>query len=257
MTNGKENLPPIVRLKYKKGDLVIKEGDYGISIYKILKGSVQITGESKGEEVVLAILGRGEIIGEMAFLTRGNEPRAASAKALDDLELEVWHPASLSKEYDKMPPVIKYITNQTLQRLMRMNQFVEQISSKKGIEKTGAPQEEPQASQRGHYRKPVDFECAYRPADSSLKSKLKGQIKDISVGGILLEASHINTINYTHKIGHRLRINSTLPGGKKLDIMAEIMSIRDSQSTGKLLIGVKYIDLSDEAGKAIGFFMMT
>lgn len=37
MSNRKK-LPPITRLKYHKGDLVIKEGDYGTSIYKIISG---------------------------------------------------------------------------------------------------------------------------------------------------------------------------------------------------------------------------
>jgi CRP-like cAMP-binding protein len=69
--NGKENMPPIVRLKYKRGELIIKEGDYGISIYKIIKGKVRIFNESGGSEVPLATLGRGEIIGEMTFLNKG------------------------------------------------------------------------------------------------------------------------------------------------------------------------------------------
>jgi hypothetical protein len=33
----KKKIPPVVHLSYSKGDLIIKEGDYGISIYKILE----------------------------------------------------------------------------------------------------------------------------------------------------------------------------------------------------------------------------
>ena len=91
--------PPIVNLKYKKGELVIKEGDYGISVYKIVKGAVQTFTHSGDKEVPLALLAPGEVIGEMAFLSKHAEPRSASARAIQDSELEVWHSDLLSKEY--------------------------------------------------------------------------------------------------------------------------------------------------------------
>ena len=84
--------PPIVKLKYRKGELIIKEGDYGISIYKIVTGKVQILTHSADMEIALALLGPGEIFGEMAFLSKDTEVRSASAKAEQDSELEVWHP---------------------------------------------------------------------------------------------------------------------------------------------------------------------
>ena len=40
--NEKTKIPPVVHLSYSKGELIIKEGDYGISIYKIFKGHVRI-----------------------------------------------------------------------------------------------------------------------------------------------------------------------------------------------------------------------
>ena len=86
-------------LKYLKGEQIIKQGDYGISIYKILSGKVQIFRKSEGVEVPLATLGPGAIIGEMAFLSKDAEVRSASAGAIEDTELEVWHPRELVKKY--------------------------------------------------------------------------------------------------------------------------------------------------------------
>lgn len=80
----KVKIPPIVRLKYKKGELIIKQGDYGISIYKIINGKVRIFSESGGTEVPLATLSHGEIFGEMTFLNRGAEARTAAVRAVQD-----------------------------------------------------------------------------------------------------------------------------------------------------------------------------
>jgi len=38
MTGTQQNVFPVITLKYRKGNLIIKESDYGISIYKINRG---------------------------------------------------------------------------------------------------------------------------------------------------------------------------------------------------------------------------
>ena len=130
MTNDKRNGPRSIRLKYKKGDLIIKEGDYGISIYKIIQGKVEIFNESDEEEISLATLGSGEVVGEMTFLSRVTERRSASVRALEDTELEVWDPARISKEYEQMPPIIRHIADQALKRLIRMNRLIIKMHAK-------------------------------------------------------------------------------------------------------------------------------
>ena len=88
-----EKLPPIVSLKYKPGETIIKGGDYGISIYMIVKGKVEIFIESGQEEIRLATIGPGEIIGEMIFLTGTQARRSASVRAIEYTVLESWHPS--------------------------------------------------------------------------------------------------------------------------------------------------------------------
>jgi CRP-like cAMP-binding protein len=131
MTNNKEKIPPMVRLKYKKGDLIIKEGDFGISIYKIIEGGVGIFVQSGNTEINISTLGRGEFIGEMIFLMGNTEPHSASARAMEDCELEVFHLASLLQEHEKMPPILKYIASQAFDRLLRMNKVIRELGAKK------------------------------------------------------------------------------------------------------------------------------
>jgi len=61
-------IPPPVRLNFSKDDLIIKEGDYGISVYEIISGKVGVYIDSGDTEIMIATLNSGMIIGEMTFL---------------------------------------------------------------------------------------------------------------------------------------------------------------------------------------------
>jgi CRP-like cAMP-binding protein len=64
--------------KYKKNETIIKEGDYGDTIFYILKGNVSI----KKQENSIAVLGQEHIFGEMAGIL--NKPRSASVVAIEN-----------------------------------------------------------------------------------------------------------------------------------------------------------------------------
>jgi CRP/FNR family cyclic AMP-dependent transcriptional regulator len=126
-----KKIPPIVHLSYTKGELIIKEGDYGISIYKILNGNVRIFKKIGDHKITLATLGRGEVFGEMTFFNFLLEPRSASVQAIEDVVLEVWHPALLAEEYKRISPMLRYVLKQTLGRLLKLNKVVSDLSASK------------------------------------------------------------------------------------------------------------------------------
>jgi len=74
----------IVR-NYKKGDVIVKEGESAVAFYLIRTGKVDIIHGhgSKGQKIA-ATLGPGEFFGEMALLD--SYPRSASAVAKGDTE---------------------------------------------------------------------------------------------------------------------------------------------------------------------------
>jgi CRP-like cAMP-binding protein len=125
-----KKIPPIVQLSYSKGELIIKEGDYGISIYKIIKGNVRIFRKLGEHKITLATLGKGEVFGEMTFFNFLLEPRSASVEAMDDVMLEVWHSALLADEYKRISPMLRYVLKQTLSRLLKLNKVVSDLSAK-------------------------------------------------------------------------------------------------------------------------------
>jgi len=244
--------PPVVHLSYSKGEQIIKEGDYGISIYKIFKGHVRTFQTSRNEIVPLATLERGDVFGEMAFFNLSLEPRSASAEAMDDVELEVWHPARLTEEYKAMPLILRYITQQILNRLRRMNRIVDELSARKNKK----VEEDADAAKRRYFRKNWNQEFTYGPAQSS-KLNLHGVIKDISPLGLGIEVIAQNTLKVTHEPGNHLKILFQLPSGSSINAVAEVKSIRKSEVSGYLFLGLEFINISKDASKEIGFFMMS
>ena len=83
LANVEEHCTP---RKYPKNSMVILEEEFGDIIFIILEGTVKITRvNDEGKEVILALLGAGEIFGEMAILD--GEARSANALAQEDCEL--------------------------------------------------------------------------------------------------------------------------------------------------------------------------
>lgn len=252
----KNKTVPISHLKYRKGDLIMKEGDYGISIYQIKKGHVRVINEQGDTEITLATLGPGEIFGEMVFLNKATETRSASVRAAENVELEVWHPSRLTKEYEAMSPIMRYITNQTLSRLLRMNRMYAKLLKKK--EESGYDTgTNTGLARRQYYRKTVTLACTYRPRSALEKNKLQGRITDISVGGAALDVSTRNARSTPHSPGDHFILQTTLPSGRELTLPAKVCSVNRNKLPGQLLIGLQFTDLDGETRKALGFFMMT
>ncbi len=64
---------------FPKGAVIINEGDSGSSMFLLLQGRVKVfVSDGHGKEFVLAVLGPGECVGELALLD--DEPRTASVE---------------------------------------------------------------------------------------------------------------------------------------------------------------------------------
>ena len=76
------------RRRYSRGDALFTEGDRSVWTGLICRGRVKLGSvDLDGRETVLAVLGSGELLGELAAVD--GEPRGATATALDDVELAI------------------------------------------------------------------------------------------------------------------------------------------------------------------------
>lgn len=67
--------------EYQAGEVLFREGEPGDRMFVIQAGAVKITKSMAGEQKVLAVLGPGEFLGEMAILN--GKPRTATATVVE------------------------------------------------------------------------------------------------------------------------------------------------------------------------------
>lgn len=86
-----EPSPPVLTRFLQAGQVVVREGDPGTSMFVVLEGRVAVARETEGREpIIMEQLGAGEFFGELALLT--GVPRTASVVALEDaVVLELSH----------------------------------------------------------------------------------------------------------------------------------------------------------------------
>lgn len=73
------------RYSFRSGEYLCHQGDTSDNIFAIVQGECSILADSRHGEIPIAVLGRGELLGEMAGIT--GEPRNASIKAKTDCEV--------------------------------------------------------------------------------------------------------------------------------------------------------------------------
>ncbi|MGB2929651.1 MAG: cyclic nucleotide-binding domain-containing protein [Desulfobacterales bacterium] len=258
MNKTKGKIPPVVTLDYSKGDLIIKAGDYGISIYEVISGKVGIFIESGGTETRVAVLGPGMIVGEMAFIAGNTSTRSASARALEDCCLEAWHPAMFLDAYKQMPDILRLISGQALKLIVRMNKMVVELSVKQEKLKDGQTHGvyDPQEDKRKFYRKIVSLECVFRPVNSPEDLKLSGRIRDISKGGLGMTVKTSGLLNYTPVSGDELFIKTYFLPDQKVNMTAKIIWLKKGKTDGTISLGTVFTHMDPDDRKRLGFFLM-
>ena len=71
----------LTAVRLKAGQVVVHEGHYGAELLIVADGEIQVTRHSPAGEQELAVLGRGDFVGEIALLE--GTPRTASVTAVD------------------------------------------------------------------------------------------------------------------------------------------------------------------------------
>jgi S1-C subfamily serine protease/rhodanese-related sulfurtransferase len=103
------------RRRFKAGELICREGDPGQEAYLIHSGAIDVRRRINGADKVLARLGEGELVGEMALFRKA--PRSADMVAAIDTELVVI-------TYERLEWLIRNRTQLTLEILKRLSEQV-------------------------------------------------------------------------------------------------------------------------------------
>lgn len=93
--------------QYLAGEVVFDEGDEGEAIYAIVSGEMEILRADGERQLRLALLGAGEVFGELALLDQA--PRAAQARARADCLLVVFFRADFMNLLETHPKIASKI----------------------------------------------------------------------------------------------------------------------------------------------------
>ena len=115
-------------INLKKEQLLFKEGEPSDGMYLIRKGEIVVYLEKNGNEVKLATLSAGAMLGEMAFFDK--KPRSASAKALSDSEVTKISNEDFTKLLKQVPKWFVSLMTSLSTRLRETNERVQGLEAK-------------------------------------------------------------------------------------------------------------------------------
>ncbi|HSI93871.1 MAG TPA: Crp/Fnr family transcriptional regulator [Jiangellaceae bacterium] len=110
----------MVEVKLARGEVLFHEGDAGDQIYVVADGKIKLgRTASDGRENLLAVLGPGQMFGELSLFDPG--PRSATASAITDTTLLGLAHKDLLPWLTGRPEVARNLLSQLAQRLRRSN----------------------------------------------------------------------------------------------------------------------------------------
>lgn len=93
--------------QFKKGEILIREGERGDCAYVIETGNVEILVQREGQPIQIGLRGPGSLIGEMAMID--DKPRTATVRAVDDCDVLEITREDFSRRVEAADPVLKMV----------------------------------------------------------------------------------------------------------------------------------------------------
>jgi CRP/FNR family cyclic AMP-dependent transcriptional regulator len=113
-------------IRLRRGEVLFHEGDTGDKLYIVAEGKVKLgRTSSDGRENLLAILGPGQMFGELSLFDPG--PRSATVTAVTDVAFYSLSHDDLLRWLDGRPDVANGLLSQLASRLRRANDVVSDL----------------------------------------------------------------------------------------------------------------------------------
>ncbi|MCB9996031.1 MAG: cyclic nucleotide-binding domain-containing protein [Rhodospirillales bacterium] len=109
----------LLKRQYLEGTTIFKSGDAADEAYLIEEGEVHIYRQENGVRHNLAVLGPGDIFGEMALVT--NQDRTSTAEAGKKTLLVIITKQQLNEKLENSDPLTKALVHMFIKRLYRSN----------------------------------------------------------------------------------------------------------------------------------------
>ncbi len=116
---------------FAENDYLFEEGDVGDCAYIIESGSVELSIDKGGKILVIATLGEGEVLGEMAIIDK--RPRTATARALEETKTIAIPLDYIEQKIEAADPTVRLFLRLVMERYRdihaRLSHVLESMSS--------------------------------------------------------------------------------------------------------------------------------
>ncbi|MCF8495576.1 MAG: cyclic nucleotide-binding domain-containing protein [Alphaproteobacteria bacterium] len=112
---------------FARGQMILSAGAQATAAYLVIKGQIEIFKAMKDREAVVATLGPGEILGEMALLRY--DTYTLSARASADTAVYIITPEILHEQMRLAHPLLKLLISTLVERVHTMNELLIDLDS--------------------------------------------------------------------------------------------------------------------------------
>lgn len=110
---------------YRKGEVIIKEGYAGRTVYVIRRGMVEVLKHVTGGDIQLTVLGPNEFFGEISLLDPESPKRSATVRALEETQVRVMSREEFESYIGELSPGVRSLMLKLARRLRETNRKVE------------------------------------------------------------------------------------------------------------------------------------
>jgi CRP-like cAMP-binding protein len=105
----------MTRTHFAEGQVLFREGDPANSVFRLLRGVVEIRRELDGDPILLGTVGAGQFIGEMGIIE--NRPRSATFRAASEVDVEFLTATEFLDHITSSPQAARELIQRLSQRL--------------------------------------------------------------------------------------------------------------------------------------------
>jgi CRP/FNR family transcriptional regulator, cyclic AMP receptor protein len=113
-------------IRYGRGEMIFREGEPAERLFLIDQGRVKLTiASASGQELMIGVLGRGQIFGELAVIDRG--PRAMDARAMERSRVYALESDVFWTLLENRPALARRLLELMARRLRRADQATQDL----------------------------------------------------------------------------------------------------------------------------------
>ena len=113
---------------YQDGEIIVRQGDPGDSMFVVQAGQVQVLAERDGVETLLNVAQEGELLGEMAIFDQ--KPRSATLRAMGKTKILTIDKKNFMRRINEDPTIAFRIVETMSQRVRELSDEVVRLKTK-------------------------------------------------------------------------------------------------------------------------------